>query len=317
MATNTLQLSSFQLITRYCKIESPYWGIFLDHYKSLGVSYFHVIVQTEEDLDDFKLRFSNYCPNFKLHKLDSDLPPNKVMNQFNIKLLKPEFKYTIFLDSDEFFHLSGINNDWINSLGKFSQIKIPWAMNILENIYDDNSKGYLGHTGKPIANTLDISSFKGDHAFILKGFRKKIKSLLGKDNYPLTKINAFLIHYWARGISDVILRTIFSRFKSFKQADQSSFFSIVKSGSIPNRLKMMAYLSIQKNYLFLDKKLNCNFYDKDLEYDLLKSFGLTQILIDDICNNYFNYKDQLLKNNLLYNYPSVDIPTMQSLKNFI
>ena len=68
-------------------------------------------------------------------------------------------------------------------------------------------------------------------------------------NLSLNKIHAFLIHYWARGIGDVILRTLFSRFKSFKQADQSSFFSIVNSGSIPNRLKMMAYLSIQKDYL--------------------------------------------------------------------
>ena len=36
LAKNALQLSSFQLITRYCKIEAPYWGIFLEHYKSLG-----------------------------------------------------------------------------------------------------------------------------------------------------------------------------------------------------------------------------------------------------------------------------------------
>ena len=318
LAKNALQLSSFQLITRYCKIEAPYWGIFLEHYKSLGVSYFHIIVQTQEDLDDFKNRFSNLCPNYELHKLNSNLPPNKVMKQFNIKLLKPEFKYTIFLDSDEFFQVSGLNNDWINSLGKFSQMKIPWAMNILENIYDDNARGYFGHTGKPIARTVDIDSFRGDHAFVLKGFRTKVKSILGiYNNLSLNKIHAFLIHYWARGLGDVILRTLFSRFKSFKQADQSSFFSIVNSGSIPNRLKMMAYLSIQKDYLLFDTQIKSNFYNKDLEYELLKSFGLTEILIDDICNNYFNYKNKLLQNNLLPNYPSLEIPTMQSLKNVI
>ena len=318
MAKNTLQLSSFQLITRYCKIEAPYWGIFLEHYKSLGVPYFHIVVQTSEDLEDFKNRFSNLCPNYKLHKLNSSLPPNKVMKQFNIRLLKPEFKYTIFLDSDEFFQVSGLNNDWINSLNIYNQIKIPWAMNILENIYDDNAKGYFGHAGKPIARTVDIVSFRGDHAFILKGFRAKIKSILGlNDNLSIDKVHAFLIHYWARGIGDVILRTLFSRFKSFKQADQSSFFSIVNSGSIPNRLKMMAYLSIQKDYLLFDTQIKSNFYDKDLEYELLKSFGLTEILIDDICNNYFNYKNKLLQNNLLPNYPSLEIPTMQSLKNVI
>ena len=50
----------------------------------------------------------------------------------------------------------------------------------------------------------------------------------------------------------------------------------------------MAYLSIQKDYLLFDTQIKSNFYDKDLEYDLLKSFGLTEILIDDICDNYFS-----------------------------
>ena len=34
-------------------------------------------------------------------------------------------------------------------------------------------------------------------------------------------------------------------------------------------------------------------------------------------DNYFNYKNKLLQNNLLPNYPSLEIPTMQSLKNVI
>ena len=42
-------LKSFQIITRYCLIESPYWKSFLKHYKSLGVTLLHICVQTHED----------------------------------------------------------------------------------------------------------------------------------------------------------------------------------------------------------------------------------------------------------------------------
>ena len=333
MENNEKLLSSFQLITRYCKIESPYWRLFLEHYRNLGVSFFHICIQTKEDLDDFNLRFKDLFDNHIIHELDPRIPPNKALKFFNFKLLKTDLKYTIFVDADEFFSFSGLDNDLYECIDFFSQIRINWVMNIIENIYEDKQKGYFGHTGKPMALTKNLLSFRSDHIFRLKGRKRKIlKSLIIYNQNPLKKfnsfingssnnitiqINAILIHYWARGIKDVILRSLFSRFKSFKQMDQSSFFEIVKSGSIPNRLKMMAYLSKQENYLSFDKQFNYEFYDKESEEQLLKSFGLSQILIDDIYENYYNYKNQLFKNKYLPGYPSQSIPTMQDLKNFI
>ena len=312
-------LSSFQLITRYCKIEAPYWRYFLEHYKSLGISLFHICVQTEDDLDDFNNQFKGLCTNHIIHKLNSNLTPDVAMKNFNFKLINPDLKYTIFLDSDEFFNFTGNINDLNECIDKFTQIRIPWVMNILENIYDDKCQGYYGHTGKPISLTSQITSLHGDHAFKLRGFRKKVEHLIGKRSehrIPLL-INAILIHYWSRGIKDVILRTIFSRFKSFKQSDQSQFFEIIKSGSLPNRLKMMAFLSIQKNYLFFESKFISNYYDAEIENILLRSFGISEILVDDIQENYFNYKEQLIKNNIFPRYPSISIPTMQKIKKFI
>ena len=69
-----------------------------------------------------------------------------------------------------------------------------------------------------------IRKIKSDHRFDLISFRRNFKnnhldksfyiSLIAKYKMP----NSVLIHYWSRSIEDVILRTIFSRFKSFKQS---------------------------------------------------------------------------------------------------
>ena len=127
-----------------------------------------------------------------------------------------------------------------------------------------------------------IRKIKSDHRFDLIGFRRNFKnnhldksfyiSLIAKYKMP----NSVLIHYWSRSIEDVILRTIFSRFKSFKQSDQSEFFSKIKSGELPYRLKMMAYLNIQKEYLIerLFKKVSVklkkifNFYFSCTDQDI-------------------------------------------------
>ena len=79
----------------------------------------------------------------------------------------------------------------------------------------------------------------------------------------------------------------------------------------------MAFLSIQKNYLFFESKFISNYYDAEIENQLLRSFGISEILVDDIQENYFNYKEQLIKNNILSRYPSISIPTMQKIKKFI
>ena len=49
----------------------------------------------------------------------------------------------------------------------------------------------------------------------------------------------------------------------------------------------------------------------------VKNLGISEILVDDIQENYFNYKEQLIKNNILPRYPSISIPTMQKIKKFI
>ena len=79
----------------------------------------------------------------------------------------------------------------------------------------------------------------------------------------------------------------------------------------------MAFLSIQKNYLFFESKFISNYYDAEIENQLLRSFGISEILVDDIQENYFNYKEQLIKNNNFPRYPSISIPTMQKIKKFI
>ena len=315
-------LKSFQLITRYCLIESPYWKSFLEHYKSLGVKLFHICVQTNEDEEDFKNKFKSSCPNFKIHRINSKIPPNKALKEFNCKLLDPNLKHTLLVDSDEFIEIYQFDK-WFKKLNDSFDLKIQWSMNMLENIFEDNSKGFFGHATKPACRTELIRKIRSDHRFDLIGFRRNFKnnhldksfyiSLIAKYKMP----NSVLIHYWSRSIEDVILRTIFSRFKSFKQSDQSEFFSKIKSGELPYRLKMMAYLNIQKEYLNFNYKFRSDYFDKNLENELLRSFGLTEILIDDIYKLYFEFKEKLLQNKKLPRYPSIFCTDMQKMKNYI
>jgi len=309
-------LKSFQIITRYCLIESPYWKTFLEHYKSLGVTLFHICVQTNEDEEDFKSKFKSYCPNFKIHKI------NVALKSFNCKLLDPALKNTLVVDSDEFIEIHQIDK-WFDKLENYFDLKIPWAINTLENIYEDTSTGFYGHASKPACTTKSIIKIKSDHRFELNGFRKEFKNIYIDQRYfiyfrsKFKKPNSVLIHFWSRSIKDVVLRTIFSRFKSFKQSDQSDFFEKIKSGKLPIRLKMMAYLNIQRKYLDLKYKFRSDYIDEALENQLLKTFGLTDILLDDIYKLYFDYKEKLLLNKKLPKYPSIFCVDMQKLKNYI
>ncbi len=80
---------------------------------------------------------------------------------------------------------------------------------------------------------------------------------------------------------------------------------------------MMAYLKIQKEYLNLNYKFRADYFDKNLENELLRSFGLTEILIDDIYKLYFDFKKKLLQNKKLPKYPSFLCTDMQKMKNYI
>ena len=321
-ATYIKPLKSFQVITRYCLIESPYWKSFLEHYKSLGVTLFHICVQTNEDEEDFKNKFKSSCPNFKIHRINSKITPNKALKEFNCKLLDPNLKNTLLVDSDEFIEIYQFDK-WFEKLNASFDLKIQWSMNMLENIFEDNSKGFFGHATKPACRTELIRKIRSDHRFELMGFSKEFKnrnidksiyiSLISKYKKP----NSVLIHYWSRSINDVILRTIFSRFKSFKQSDQSDFFAKIKSGELPFRLKMMAYLNIQRKYLNLNYKFRSDYYNEDLENELLKSYGVTNILLDDIYKLYFEYKEKLILNKKLPKYPSIFCTDMQKLKHYI
>ena len=61
-------------------------------------------------------------------------------------------------------------------------------------------------------------------------------------------------------------------------------------------------------------KFRGEYFDKNLENELLRSFGLTEILIDDIYKLYFDFKEKLLQNKKLPKYPSFLCTDMQKMK---
>ena len=74
---------------------------------------------------------------------------------------------------------------------------------------------------------------------------------------------------------------------------------------------------IQRKYLNLNYKFRSDYYNEDLENELLKSYGVTNILLDDIYKLYFEYKEKLILNKKLPKYPSIFCTDMQKLKHYI
>ena len=327
------KLKSLQLVTRYCSIERPYWNCFLEYYKSLNVTLIHVCVQTDEEIAELASLKNPSELEIQIHKIPSNMPPNSALKSFNTKLLDSSIKYTALIDADEYITLFDQNQEldsYINPISGPSRLQ--WIMNPLTDIHVDSAQGFMGHSSKPIGPTRFIKTVVGDHRFKSKRFlslrtlfnpslvesKDLIKQNVDANLHNITFNNGpKIIHYWSRGIKDVLLKVFFSRFKSYKQADQLEALDKIRSGDVPNRMKMHAFLMCQKRYINLPIKFNSIHFDSALETTMLRQF----ISKDDeqqALENYYKYEEYL--NDWLechLNYPSYNIPTLRHLANFL
>lgn len=323
-----LPLQDCQILTRYCRADLPYWKSFFHHHIRLGVSRFVVCIQTEDEISEFK---HSYCQTSDVSivvlKTPSNLLPSVALRSIDLAIILHGPAYTLMIDSDEFFCL-GVSpvNEFRQLIQTRHFINLPWMMNCL--LSNDTMKGFWGHASKPLALTKAIKCIRGDHVFGYRT-RSKLLSLSGlisrqlstkpSGNYSLShvyrlSVDAYLIHYWGRSFNDVLIRGLFSRFRSAKQSDQDQLVSKMIAGIIPNRFKIYAYLLLHPASSLLPFSFPSNGIDLAHEVLVLADLGVTSSMRDDLASRFYHYLESLTSDTFGFPlYPSGSIPSLQQV----
>ena len=303
-------LDDVQILTRYCSVEKPYFAAFLKHYSNLGIKSFHVLVQYIEEKNEIENHFFKKFPklNIFIHKVSNKISPNKALENFDISIINGIQKYTLLVDCDEFLYFGNRNMN-ISKLfllnTEVKQFFIPWI--IMPQITSDvpNLKGFWGHIGKPIALSKSIKKLRSVHSFEIKQ-KNFLKKFFSPISCPVGEHGIFLVHFWPRSFRDTLLKVFGQRLRNSKSKDRSRALEIIRSGDLPIRIRIMAYLDIQYKYLRCDEVLEIE-YEQKMEEQLLRKYLSEKD--EKICwNNYKEYKKTLEKLiEFLPNYPNINI----------
>ena len=329
MKAYPLPLYDCQILTRYCHADLPYWGAFLEHYLSLGVTRFIICVQYDDEINEFNDAFAALPGiTFLILKTPANLLPSVALRSIDLSSLRDGPTFTLMVDSDEFFYLSPTFYDEFRQLLKTRRlISLPWMMNCL--LTSDKMNGFWGHTSKPLARTSSIKSIRGDHLFGYKRrstffalFSKAIRKINSNPSPKFSlghvyrnPIEAYLIHYWGRSFNDVLIRGLFSRFRSAKQSDQDQFLSKMQSGIMPNRFKIYAYLLLHPPTNILSQKFPSTGIRLSDEHLLLGELGVSDDMRDLLFEKFILYFDRLSSDT--FSFPSYPTASVRSLQQVI
>lgn len=287
---------SLGLIVRFYRGELPYVKAFLEHYIELGFDHIYVFIQDTSDYECFERKFSQYSQYTKLIKCPNNVGARQGWRlSFNPKEINAN--YLLICDFDEYLYLpSNINlKKFIKMLGWPTSISIPWIMAPVDfEPANQRVNGYLGHTGKQLANVGIIKSIKSEHNFNIK-LRKR------NENRVINPPGIFLVHYWGRTFRDIIIKLIFQNLGDQKLCGLDQIFECLKNKSLPNRLKMLAGLCVQQRYMFFPNLLGDNV--DLLQEDRIVSEYLSSSQLQKIENIYSEYKTALGKPSSQYVYP--------------
>jgi len=302
-----LTLADTQVLTRYYQAEEPYWMSFVKHYESCGVTMINVCVQSDEDRKAI-LSF-NYSPNTNLNifLLDEHSPPDIALTKFNFRAISHLRKYTLLADCDEFLASRTHNSlvlDQFFEHPKVSSLQVQWLMDVNyfgSSISRNPSRyGFWGRGFKPIALTNSISAIKTDHIFSINDrIRSNQFDITGMQN-NLSMSGIVLVHAWARSFKDCLIKMLYSKFKDQKTNDQESSLAKLRSGQLPNRLKMLALLKMQESYIEIPPYKYC--IDTEAEDSILARI-ITESEIKFFEQVFNSYLDDLRANKFSLIYP--------------
>jgi len=239
------QMSSptVSILTRVCEPELPYLSSFIEQHYEVGVSSFHLIIQSNELEDRIKALDCTAKIELNFSLMDGNLTPDQCLEVFQYSRIKTD--YTLLVDVDEFFYspvyrtiqdaLIGMEcPDWIYPF---------WIM--APSGFDPNDRkwGFLGHVGKHIVKTSLIKGVISPHAFLVVGEN----SLSNETQFLYRPNDCFIIHYWGRTFIDCLLKMVMHRgMGEIRQTSVKDLNRLGNKGKFANRLKLLALLTAHR-----------------------------------------------------------------------
>lgn len=241
-------LADVQIITRYCAIERPYWNAFLAHYASLGVKVVHVCVQNEADYRDVADGFAPEGLRVVCRQVSGNLDPSSALQLFNLGSISEDASFTLLVDCDEYLQASRRDLSLERLFHDFptvGQFYLPWIMTPVLEPLQSVDFGFWGQIGKPVVRSSRMASIANDHAFCLD----RDDADVCMDSAPIGLFGFSIVHFWSRSFRDCLLKTFNNQFQDAKSADLSIALEKIRSGDLPNRLKLLAFLCNQDKYV--------------------------------------------------------------------
>jgi len=241
-------LCGVQVLTRYCAIERPYWCAFLSHYVSLGVEVMHVCVQDERD---YREVVDGYMPEglrVVCHRISCALDPSSALQLLDLSAITQLAEFTLLVDCDEYLQSGRPDlslGQLFSAFPSVGQFYLPWLMAPVLDQSKPVHFGFWGHIGKPVARSSRLNAVANDHTFRLDSGDADARV----DSAPIGSFGFSIVHFWSRSFRDCLLKTFNNRFRDSKSADLSIALQKIRSGDLPNRLKLLAFLSIQHKFV--------------------------------------------------------------------
>ena len=319
--SNIQPLSSTRIITRFYQGEIPYWNQFIKYHKQLGCKDFLVFVQETSDLQWLERNTKASNINISIHTTRSS---KNIHYDEQLKLAETSLiaghnncRYQMLIDVDEFYIQSRktLNAEKIFQITGpgIDQIHLSSILTLRLNQENNLSQmqGTWGHVGRPIAKTEQIEKIQTTHSFKTRN----------SSSLPAGMLGLHVMHLWTRSFEDCLIKIFSRKLNDFKSAGLETSLKEIRSGELPRRLRLLAFLSLQDFYLKIVMHKDFDFrFERDKDY--LDKF----LSIDDqiTCRTLFEeYKFRLssqIGNTLTYpsaNFPTIikTLPTLHEMRN--
>jgi len=287
------------ILTRVCEPELPYLSSFIEHHYAIGVSSFHLIIQSNELEEKIKVLGRTLQIELVFSLMDRDLTPDQSLTAFQYSRIKTD--YTLLVDVDEFFYSPVYRTiqEALIGLGCPDWIYPFWIMAPSDFDPNDRKWGFLGHVGKHIVKTSLIKGVISPHAFLVEGEN----SLNNETQFLYRPNDCFIIHYWGRTFMDCLLKMVMHRgMNEIRQTSVKELNRLGNEGKCANRLKLLALLNAHSRYIKIPDLLDSKI-DHELEQELIERF-FSEDQVHTLKTTYLKYKNEITRRNISAVYPS-------------
>jgi len=196
------------------------------------------------------------------------------------------------LSVHQLFHLFPATAQWF----------FPWLMRPCVEKVSSLAPAYWGHVGKPLIRSDRIKGVVNDHRFRVKSSDQ----IYDAQSSPAGLFSFSIVHFCSRSFRDALLRTLMHRFHDAKSEDQRYTLVQLKQGLLPTRLRLLAFLMVQKGFIHLPQSLQV-LVDSDVEVAMVRQF-LTASEEEKVRKSFEAYCRQLQDSmGLLPVYPAMSL----------